>query len=679
MAIDKRAFRGDIWAPSNEGKSYDKGAVLHRLDYLLFAHLGVDRQLSERGRDENGSLRFYELTEAGELKDPFADGSTLGSDAFLNKASKGRILAFPAGEKQPVQLQVHNNDIGFSKPMETLPIPQPQEPQRLSRWARFANAITFGRAYRAEKAEYQQKLETYQKDMQNWQKNQDSFRQKAEERTPELLEKEAKQLAATEVRREEAEKQAKLEADRTKTREQVKAMESGEVAYGIDQYRSLYQSYCAPKPERRENLVGEGKYFTEEQFGALKTYELPRGEGLHGTEITDKEVAALSVLNASDKEISGTFEMNEPGVIDDKTGLPKAEAHLYSPEENVVAQTMMFTESMIDKKDAPRKNMGKVFGALYQPSREKVNEAIREYRQEDKPEKLAGIIAGGLHFALHRFEGKGIGDQRNLTSVALAAETAAILDRDPRLKEAVLSLEDTSELTGGTGKKLVTEQDLKTARGYGKMVELHRRNEKAETMLHADTLGVVTLTDQQRQEYTRDRVNFETVAFASQNDIDTAHADKTYEKEKDELSFKYFEASAKEKACGNGYYNARNNGENTQQQYQEYLQAHNKSLIAFQKMNIYDTLHIGPPETVKMVGAYGDKALDGLVDAHLPGAEKLASLKGEELEAALTGKKLFAKDSPYTQKPEPEKQAPEKQKTVEKAHAEPTKDQGVGL
>lgn len=640
MPIDKRAFKEDVWVPTNEAKSYDKGRILHSLDFHLFSHLGIDRQQSERGRDENGALRFYELTEAGELKDPFTDGSTLRSDAFLDKASKGRIIAFPAGEKQPVQLQIHGNDIGFSKPMETLPIPQPQEPQRLSRWARFANAITFGRAYRAEKAEYQQKLETYQKDMQGWQKNQDSFRQKAEERTPEVLERETKQLAAAEVRREEAERQAKLQAEREKARKQLKNLQSENPTYSIDQYRNTLKECYGPKPVFHEEFSKEhgGESYTKAQFDVLQDYS----GSIDGAGISDEEFTAIAMFGAFDPAIGSKWD-------------PEQDIGL-TPEESTRKNITMFTDTVNALKVTSRPSHGKIYERVVQPAREKTVEAIQEYIQGN-PEKLARQIGEGMHMLSNHYAGKAIGNELFLSVTSMMGDAMGLLERNPKLKAETerammeLAAKDSPNATPEELKAQVG-RSFELANGQKKAVELTRRNEKAKGMLKAESLGLCELSKGQRKEYIDDRLAFETVQENTANDIYLQEHDKTYLAEREQLSKQFAEAMM------SGDVAKKNRAEAIAQ--------------------IHTEDHIHAPEAVIMMGK-SDRTVGAMVDSRLPNKDKLYELSGEELEAALKGEKLFAKDSPYTQKQEPEKNAPDLQKTAEKTMVEPSKDQCIGM
>ena len=132
MAIEKNRYTNEYQKPTEQAPKYDRSMLRHRFDLHVFSGLGIDVGTSERGRDAAGTLRFYELNAQGELKDPFADGSTLQSDGFLDKIAQGRIIAFPSGEKKPVQMQVDSGSgLSFSKPMEEVPIPKPQEPARL--------------------------------------------------------------------------------------------------------------------------------------------------------------------------------------------------------------------------------------------------------------------------------------------------------------------------------------------------------------------------------------------------------------------------------------------------------------------------------------------------------------------------------------------------------------------
>lgn len=702
MAIDRNRFENDYQKPTEEKRNYNYEYVMHNLDYAMFGYLGIDVSSFEDGRDSLGHPRFYELSADGTIKNPFENGIDLTSKAFWDKAAQGKILVCPAGEKEPVQMIVDESSFSFSKPLSEFPN-KPREPKPLTGFRRFLNTITFGAAYRSEKQNYEQQMSSYQKELADWEEKNRALNYVKNLRTSEALVAEASRYEMDDKLRQENKLRAQREQELNECNKEIENMQKEQPLYKLDTYRNMYQDYCAPKPNIAKELIG-GSYFKQDEVDVLNTYELPSGKDLQGTEISDREFAALSVMFSGDVSISGNYDKGTE--FDQGKGLIAGNGHALTPEQSTVAASMMFTESMVSTPPYPRNAMGRVLVEVYEPSRKKVHEAIREYRLQGKREKLAGIIASGMNYMLHKQRGKGIADQRTLATVALVSEAAALLDRDPELKRQVLAVEDKSplpkEMNEKTGialfevdkpRKMVTELDLQTAKGFGMIQELTRKNEKASVMLHGESIGAIRLTDAQRKEYIRDRVVYETLAFNTANDV----ADKQdrlkneaytkarskleaqYDKKTEQETIKcqrYLALTKIEKKNGQGIRVPRDEktGEPVIQAAQEdYQKAHDETYRELTNLNVLDSLYVSQPETVTFLGVSGMKGLNMLVESHLPNASALENLKGKELEEALKGNKLFAKDSPYTQQPIDVKQKPEKSLAAEKGHEEPAK------
>ena len=637
MGVKTSAFIRDPQGIGEKIEDFNRDVFLNYFDGNFFEAIGLDSKRDAKGRDQAGTLRVYEFNAQGELFDPFAKGDTLTSNGFLDKVKQGKIIAFPSGEKKPVQIQILGDGLEFSVPLDELPIsPKPPEPKPLTGWQKFARAVTFGLAYRGAKAKYDRQVAARQ----TWQeKATGNLNKLVEKRTEAVLDTEKGNFERDVAQRQQAVLEEAAADEKRKADQQVDDLQSGKFRYEVDKYRSLYQAYCGPKPERRESLVGEGKSFTKEEFNVLETYELPQGPNLEGTEITDKEFAALSILNASSEKHGGTFKADE---------LPPD----MSPSEVAVTRTMMFTESMIHSPDAPRGNMGQVLKDVYEPSREEVFEAVKEYRVKGNREQLAGLIAKGMNFFQHRFEGKAIGDPGNLTTAALVSEAAALLERDPKLKDAVMAV------TGEDGQALVTDEDLVVAKGFTKALELTRKNEEARIMLHAESVGAAQLTDQERQGYIKDRLAFETIQYSSQLSLTEQTTDPKYVEGFEPVHQAYTQAVEEENRVAAKMSTNKNPAE-TEKLSKQYDEAYKERERCFRQEDFYKATHIQAPKTLGMLGKHGDKIVETLMQGFLPGTEKLNQLKGEALEEALEGNRLFAANSPYRQKPDQTKGNPE--------------------
>ena len=110
----------------------------------LLYYMGIDIDQAGSSRDVKGNLRLFEVTPDGAITDPLESCQAVSGE-FLEKIRQGRIFGFPAGEGNPIQLQLVRCRIKASRPVEGSPIPMPPSPNP---WKRFANTV-FG-AYKKE-------------------------------------------------------------------------------------------------------------------------------------------------------------------------------------------------------------------------------------------------------------------------------------------------------------------------------------------------------------------------------------------------------------------------------------------------------------------------------------------------------------------------------------------------
>ena len=649
MAKLKGSYRREFHPPKEQIPAYDEGYIRHYFfGERMLSDLGINEETSERGRDAAGKLRFYELTAEGDMKDPFEDGTTLKSKGFLDKVAQGKILVFPSGEQRPVQMQILKREdekvgkeIRYSKPLDSLPhLPKPQEPAKLGPWTRFANWITGGRAYRAEKAEYQQKFDTYQRDMQSWQQKQNALKEKIDERTPEVLAQEMKQYEAEVARREENKRQKELAEEREKFGEVFKNLQSENPTYSIDQYRNTLKECYGPKPVLHKEFCFEygGHSHYEAEFKVLTDYS----DEIKDAGITDEEFTAIAMFGAFDPEIGGKWDPDKKHV-----GL--------TPEQALSQNVTMFTDTVNAGKVTSRPAHGSIYPSVVQPARKKTVEAIEAYKKGN-PAKLAEQIGRGLHMLSNHYGGKPLEKEKFLSITSMMGDALNLLNRNPMLKAETekamteFAKKDNPEATPEELKAQI-KRSFDLANGQKTAVDLTRRNEKAKGMLKAESLGICKLSQEQRKEYIDDRLAFETVNENTGEDIYLQEHDKTYQDGVAERLLKHAEAMK------SGDTALKNRLEAAGQMYSED--------------------HIRAPKAFVMMGA-SDKTVGAMVDRRFPNRAKLYELSGEKLLNALDPEKLLAEESPYAQKQGPAKAAPEKQKTAEKTHTQPNKGQSIG-
>lgn len=637
MALKKRNFTNDFIPLMDKSPEYSKGEARHRLDHFLFGGLGYDGKRPEM-------QKFYELNEAGEMKNPFEDGTTYDSDAFLDKIAQGKIVAFPVGEKHPVQLSIFGSgEVRFSKPLDSLPLPEPRKPT-LSGWKRFANAITFGAAYRKDKANYEQKLAAYPSNLEKWRNRDKPFQQLLDTRTPEVLARETKQYEAEVVQRAEEDRQAKLEAEHKEAQKNYDDLQNGKLTTDVDVYRNTLKEYYGPTPVFHEEFCGTGaeKSYKKEQFAQLRDY----AKSVEGSGISADEFTALSLFKSFDPEIGGKYD-------------PKGNIGL-TPEECVASNMSMFTDTVNGNRVRPRDSHGKVFGWVVEPARKKTAEAIREYKQ-GKPERLGELIGRGVHTLANHYAGQEMGNAHFLSITSMMGDALGLLERDPKLRAeaektmTALAAKDNPKATPKE-RKAAVKRGFDLANGQRVAMDLTHKNEKAKVMLRAESLGICKLTPEQRKECIDDRLAFETVRENTKTDVYLQHNSEAYKKKSEELAVQA--AMTTPPSVGA-----------TKQQ----LIAKNRADAAF---NSFENDAIHAPEAVVMMGN-GKLTPKALVAGRLQNTEKLYTLSGKELEDALKEKNLLAMDSPYMKKDEDKTVTQEKVKTQEKTVVK-TQEKGLG-
>lgn len=638
MPINKRDFIRDFYLP----KETIKGERLSetRIDSQKFRASTADR-LFGVGINVNRTDApvFYELDGDGVGFKPFP--AKFGSAEFWDKAQMGRLLAYPAGEKHPVQLQFNGASWDFSRPVAELPHPKPPAPQRMSRWHRFLNVISFGNAYKAERQEDNRRLADHQKEVSAWQKRRDDFAKAGGERTDEKLTNEVQNYEKETARKAEKARRERAEQEKAALAADVARMTKDNPEYDLDQYRQTYQELTGPKPVIRQEWIGQGGskyYYTQEEADSLKTYELPREPGKGGVVVTDRDFGALTLMAATFDEIGGQLHKERKPTI--------------SVEANKSIQSTIWTETMVGEKTAPRHDNGFVLPQVYQPARAKVHEAVTEYHDTGDPQKLGRIIAEGSAFYLHSFGGRPLsGDKVDwyLPTMSMVGESVALLDKDPKLMEAALAAK------GKDGKPLLTKKDLDTARGMTLAADLKRRNEKAEIMLKGDAAGVVKLTPEEKKKYVHDRVLYATVNRAAQDDITSQEKSEAYTSKDKEINERRGAAYAKIAALqGSG---ASPEAVTAAEHEAQEIEAEN---------DLHVSRDVKVPQVYTAMGAAGEKGMDALVQAQLPGAERLYDMPTKDLVGALEPKALFAPNSPAMKAPdEGEKVQQPKERVVE--------------
>lgn len=226
-----------------------------------FADIGV--YINEPGfeKTKSGKPRFFEMAEDGTFKNALENGADVKSDAFLDKLSQGRNFTFAAGQGFPTQITTAEGKLRFSRAVGKVPAaPEPvapQEPKPMGRWARFANWITGGRAYKQERADYNASVEKFQKDTEQYQKD---------------LAKKQKETNINKGLRDLHNDRETVDMEAENGREWAASMAKDKPTYSIDKYRNTLKECYGPKPVFHEEFSREhgGTSYTKAQFDVLQ-------------------------------------------------------------------------------------------------------------------------------------------------------------------------------------------------------------------------------------------------------------------------------------------------------------------------------------------------------------------------------------------------------------------------
>lgn len=227
-----------------------------------------------------------------------------------------------------------------------------------------------------------------------------------------------------------------------------------------------------PVPVPNEaSLTDKSVGYTMEQFKTLKQYDvskLPVG----GEAVTDLEFTALTGLAIIDKDISGLY-VN--GTKTRPADIIKVENMKPSQEIALQKNTFAFLELGASNGHAGRK-MGGYFEGVGQPTRQRVFDALRQYRQGDK--KLLGEIIGkGVDMTVNQMNftpdavGKMPEDMETYTVFVNAAVKLA--QRDPELRRI-------AEKNG------LTKENLARLNGLQRSFEMSRTAQTAKDRLLTD-------------------------------------------------------------------------------------------------------------------------------------------------------------------------------------------------
>ena len=403
-----------------------------RLNYNnLFSHVGlawendnfVDTSILE---STNRVFILKENEEGLEVPTSLNDaGIRPGTPEFWQEMQKGNFYAFPAGDKNPVQLQVKyrqglNPDFSISRPVEKEELfrkPAPEKP------GIFTNMFArFSRRLRA-------KVDAYDR----WESDQKKVIDKIE-----AIQKRRETLSL----KERAEAASFEELKKQKRELKLKEENIGRKQQGLNQIIGVYGTKPNVPEEMLDQIDAEGKVKVTRSFKRDSVSQLLPVNDLNLSEIKvggealeELDFVALGMAGAleprsSTKAFEASQKQGDPTFIQTLINLGYKEEEAISISAHN-ADTM-FTIDLF--KSNSRASMSHVLPTV-QEGRKKAEDALKAYKEGDK-EPLAKLIAGGINYvaeerSVHDPESPGYEEYTNYTGVM--SRMTRLIDQDKDL------------------------------------------------------------------------------------------------------------------------------------------------------------------------------------------------------------------------------------------------------
>lgn len=426
-------------------------------------------------------------------------GVEFGSLQFWEMAQKGKLFAYPAGKKEPIQLQV-TVDISprfdVSEPLSTqsdrlasrsYKYPEkepeyktlPKEVAQPGRWARFAHFLNRNwykkefDAYEKNRAERQQISDENKRKKADYEQRAAEAKQKLDtacRTVSEGIEKHFGAKRTDKVLKEELKAQKTLRDQRAREQAQAKREEAALSAQNATERRknriTNMISVFGPQPKPLPEMV-EARSYKKESFSVLPEIELPEDLKI-GDKPVDGDLFAKLALYAQMEPKTARehyFSQNAPQAEE------QLKAEGLSEKEFEEMTIFKMGGHMVSDfvSDFVRVDLDQYFEKGPLPARQRAKEALDEY-QQGKKEKLADIIFRAAQFTANSAKEENPGGITTLTHAKLSGELLDLLDEDPELKAAAMD-------------KGLTEEMITACRGMDALRELHDKSLEAEAKI----------------------------------------------------------------------------------------------------------------------------------------------------------------------------------------------------
>lgn len=404
----------------------------------LLEHLGIP--VSDEGTipKNNGVPRLFAITvnENGEEKiNDLSESPLPKSPEFWRQVQLGNVFAYPAGQADPVQVQINTDSskrpsLQYSKSVTSRELPAPPA-KPLGFWKRAAWILTFGNAFDKQRREYNQRI------------------QNAENTRNTLNEFNVKRNAGVQGEVQQAEERKAVMAERKRiavARSNAKSAQNyaEENDIGIKHVTDIF----GPVPkydtsldrERKENrkygLYNKTEFNNLTKFNELNLDSIQLGSG--GQSVTEEEFAAVGFFTVCDPKHARKVSLMQHG---DKY-VEQSLRELGFPEKDiprlVSAQAANFVAHDLFI-IPPRSGEGAFFKDATNPARKETRDAFIEYQKGNK-EQLAGLIAKGINYAAEDVAAMDTAKMSTQTRAAfvMSGKLLDLMEKDPELKDLAL-------------------------------------------------------------------------------------------------------------------------------------------------------------------------------------------------------------------------------------------------
>ena len=429
-------------------------------------------------KDENGVERPVDINKTG---------IDMGSRDFWHQAQLGNVFAYPAGSKDPVQINAN-----FTSYIPKLEISAPIAPENMPVRRNADNAAHrynapnwFTRTLNKIFPGFRKKdCEIYN----SKQALKAQFADLGKKRTAGVFDKETVELSVAEEKaaaaKEKKEIRQNVEFLQKKLENKTKGM-------------TVYRDMTAPQPVLHEEYLrknGGAGFYSQEEFNSLKPINKKIEDyTIGGKTLSADEYCGLVAACSLDPKnaLPGYTTSNEydPTAVQTITDLGYGKERA---EEIVTASftTMITTDLM---KGDLRGSQGNVLPLTVNPARQDVFDILDKYKNGDK-EPLAKAIARGITVCVaDTGDSSGEIGHNRYNHSEFATATADLLDRDPELKQLAM-------------KNGLEEGDIEACRGMANMSKADTARRKAQLELAKAANGEITLTTDQKRKYAEEIV-----------------------------------------------------------------------------------------------------------------------------------------------------------------------------